>query len=322
MILLPAIAFSLLIGSSCGAKSSDSVAASESPANEYSSTFDADSAYSYVARQVSFGPRVAGSEAHDLCAAWIASEIERHGGKATVGDASRILADGSRRRVMNVSGTFRPEAPRRVLLLAHYDTRSTADQDPDPTKRNSPFDGANDGASGVGVVLEIARHWQELPEQLGLDVLLTDAEDDGNYSDDASWCIGSQLWAEELGESAPRPEYAILLDMVGGHGAIFTQEYFSMIHAREVVDRVWAAARRAGHADRFPNTLGGAINDDHVPLIGAGIAAIDIVEMSNPQTGSFNPTWHTTADNLGAISKATLKAVGETVMETLNADSK
>lgn len=281
------------------------------------STFDADSAYAYVAAQIAFGPRVPGSEAHTACAAMLASELQRHGAIVTVSDTVMRSTDGSMKAVRNISGRFRPDARRYIMLLAHYDTRPTADQDPDEANRDKPFDGANDGASGVGILLEIARHADELPENTGLEILFVDTEDSGNYSDDASWCLGSQAFATAMPPLKPRPAYAILLDMVGAKDATFSKEFFSNEYAPEVNAKIWNTAARIGHGKRFINSVGGAINDDHVHLLGIGIPAVDIIEMQHPATGSFNPTWHTMADNMDNISAETLRAVGETVLETI-----
>lgn len=280
--------------------------------------FDADSAYEYVARQVAFGPRVPGTSAHKECATWLESELKRHGAEVTVTDTTMRSTDGRLYPVHNITGRFNPTAVKRVMLVAHYDTRPTADEDPDPANRTRPIDGANDGASGTAVILEIARHASAaLPADRGLDILFVDTEDSGTHDDDATWCLGSQAYVASLEPGAPRPVYAILLDMVGGEDARFAREYFSDTYARPVNDRIWQTARQLGHGDRFPDRVGGAINDDHVHLLGAGIPTVDIIETTHPETGSFNPTWHTMADNIDNISRETLRTVGRVITATI-----
>lgn len=266
----------------------------------------------YLKRQVDFGPRVPVSEAHRLCADWLASKLRAMGAK--VDDATmhtRHPVTGADIAVRNIFAQFNPEASRRVLLLAHYDTRPWADEDSDPANHNSPIDGSNDGASGVAVALEIARLNDHLPAGSGLDILLTDVEDSGSYGNDESWCLGSNLWAQQLPYApANLPRYAVLLDMVGGADAVFRREYFSELYAPQINDLVWNAARTSGHSDRFINEAGGAVNDDHLPLIRAGIPTVDIIETRN---GGFNPTWHTVSDNFENIDPATLSAVGDVI---------
>lgn len=278
--------------------------------------FNSDSAYSYVAAQVDMGPRVPGTESHRLCRRFIENKLQQAGAVLSFQDTA-IIRNGKEIKVHNIHARFNPQAKKSVMLLAHYDTRPWADQESDPALKSRPIDGANDGASGVAVLLEIARHIRELPASTGIEMLFVDQEDAGNNDDDDSWCIGSQLWAESKIMPYKRPEYAILLDMVGAHDARFHREYFSYTYAKPVVDRVWNTASRLGYGDRFPSETAGAVNDDHIHLIQAGIPAIDIIECNNPRTGSFNPSWHTLSDNIDNIDPQTLKIVGEVILETL-----
>ncbi|MCX4331146.1 MAG: M28 family peptidase [Muribaculaceae bacterium] len=274
--------------------------------------FSADSAFTYLARQVAFGPRVANSAAHEACASWIASELARHGADTVIVQRADIEGFGP---AANIMGRFNAGAARRVLLLAHWDSRPWADEDPDPANHARPIDGANDGASGVAVLLEMARLMgRELPT-VGVDLLFVDAEDAGSAGDDDSWALGTQYWVEHMpyGVSEPMPDYAVLLDMVGGTGATFPRELFSDVNCRPLTARIWSLARKIGLAERFPDVTGGAVNDDHIPLIRAGIPAVDIIETNNPQTGSFNPTWHTMADNIENIDPAALGDAGKLV---------
>lgn len=278
--------------------------------------FSADSAYSYLARQVEFGPRVPNTEAHRRAGDWLVSELKRHGASVTEQKADLKAFDGTILHARNIFGQFNPEASDRILLLAHYDCRPWADQDPDPDKRNTPVDGANDGASGVAVLLETARQLKAGGYNKGIDILFVDAEDWGTDGDDESWAMGARYFAANPVVPGYSPSFAILLDMVGGKGARFPREYFSQQNAPMVNDAFWRAAHAAGHAQSFPNTMGGAVTDDHVELLKAGIPAIDIIEFNSGS--GFNHTWHTSSDNLSNISKQTLGAVGESLMQFLS----
>lgn len=309
---------------SCSGKSA-AAAAADTPAFEERGAFCADSAFAYVKAQTDLGPRVPGSAAHRACSDLLAAELRRFGADTVAIVGSPVVAwDGTTLPVRNIFARFGADRPARILLLAHYDTRPWADHDPDPANRNSPIDGANDGASGVGVILEIARNIGKEAPGIGVDILLTDCEDygapegKGGPDSEDTWALGARQFAENLPyAAAERPRYGILLDMVGGRSATFPHEYFSEVHASDALARVWGIAGRLGLRDRFPQTAGGAITDDHLHLIRAGIPTVDIIESANPATGSFNPTWHTLADNIDNIDPATLAAVGRVVLNTI-----
>lgn len=278
-------------------------------------TFDADSAYKYVAQQVEFGPRVPNTEAHRKAGDWLAAELKRHGAKVTEQRMQLTAFDGTRLDSRNIFGQYNPESPDRLLLLAHWDCRPWADEDPDPARRKLPVDGANDGASGVGVLLEIARQLGMDTPKKGVDILFVDAEDWGNEGDEDSWALGTKYFAENLPIEGYAPLGAILLDMVGAKGATFHREYFSEKSAPWLSEAVWKAARRLGYDDMFPNRMGSAVTDDHVQLIAHGIPAIDIIDY---RAGSgFDPNWHTGNDTLEGIDPATLAAVGHTLISIL-----
>lgn len=295
----------------------DSLAALRTP--------DADSLLAFVATQVAFGPRTPGSRGHADTRQWLQERLSAYGvDKVTVQEAPVTLFDGSRHTAYNILARTNPEANRRILLVAHYDTRPWADQDT-PEHHDTPIDGANDGASGVAVLLEVARQLQEHPlDSLGVDLLMVDLEDSGDPAggNDESWCLGTQAWVDNLPyDNRNRPLYGILLDMVGGRGATFPREYISQQYARTVNDKVWALANSAGLASRFPNSTGGSVIDDHLFINRAGIPCIDIIESANPITGSFNPTWHTLGDTLDAIDPATLRDVATLVLLTLSSEN-
>lgn len=282
-------------------------------ANSVKLEFNADSAYAFVERQVAFGPRVPNTVAHNNCRDWLISELTRHGAKVYRQDVALTAFDGSQLAATNIVGEYNPDASSRLLLLAHWDCRPWADEDPNPANHGKPVDGANDGASGVGVLLEIARLLSAGEVDCGVDILFVDAEDWGTEGDDQSWALGARHFANTPHKAGYRPNHAILLDMVGGHDAVFCKEYFSVQNAPLLVDKVWQVAEQSGYGNRFSAEIGGAVTDDHVELLKVGIPAIDIIEF-HPSTG-FNPTWHTIEDNMEGISKETLKAVGQTIAD-------
>jgi len=285
--------------------------------------FNADSAYTYVERQVAFGPRVPASQAHTSCADYLAKELERHGAKIYVQNATVTAYNGARLNANNIIGSYNPDNKRRILLFAHWDSRPYADHDPNANNHKTPVDGADDGGSGVGVLLEIARQLGQQAANVGIDIIFFDAEDYGtpefvkDYKAD-TWCLGSQFWAKNPHIQGYKADFGILLDMVGARGATFCKEYSSVRYAGPYVERVWAAARNLGYGKYFINTQGGAVTDDHVYVIaGRRIPCIDIINYDPDSDSGFGAHWHTLNDNLSIIDKSTLKAVGQTVMEVI-----
>lgn len=274
--------------------------------------FDADSAYANVKRQVDFGPRVPNSAAHEATAAWLASELRRYGAEVTEQKADLKAFDGTILKTTNIMGSFNPGAGNRLLLLAHYDTRPWADEDASSSNHDKPIDGANDGASGVGVLLETARLIGAHDTGQGIDILFTDSEDYGTEGNEDSWALGTRYFAENPIKPGYRPSEAILLDMVGGKDAVFPAEYFSRRSAPGLDDAFRKAAERAGHGNLFPKIYGSAVTDDHVELIKQGISSIDIIDYRVNE--GFCPTWHTLDDTMENIDRETLRAVGETLI--------
>lgn len=288
-------------------------------------SFDADSAFAFAKAQCDFGPRVMNTVSHDRCGEWIAQKFKEYGCKITDQYADLKGYDGTILKSRNIIAAHNPEAKNRVMLCAHWDTRPWADNDPDSTNWHKPIDGANDGASGIAVMLEIARLLsKDKTLKIGVDFVCFDAEDRGtpHWSDipdsEDSWALGAQHFAKNL-PAGFKPEYAVLLDMVGGRGAKFYREGLSMQAAPHIVQKVWKAARRAGYGSYFPNSDGGTITDDHLPLNQtAGIPAIDIIAYyPDCAQSSFGPTWHTVNDTMEFIDKNTLKAVGQTMVQVL-----
>lgn len=288
-------------------------------------TFCADSAYAFAAKQCSFGERTMNSKAHDLCGEWIMSKFREFGTTVEAQDAVLTGWDGTKLKSRNIIARFRPEHTTRILLCAHWDSRPWADNDPDSTNWRKPVMAANDGASGVAVMLELARLLQnDTTLNIGVDFVCFDAEDYGTpqwattpESGD-TWALGAQYWAENLPQGY-EARYGILLDMVGGEGAKFYQEGVSKQYANEIVNKVWRTASQIGYGSFFPMNDGGMITDDHVPVNEkAGIPCIDIIAYyPDCQQSSFGPTWHTVNDTMEHIDPNVLKAVGQTLVQVL-----
>lgn len=275
--------------------------------------FDADSAYEYVSRQVAFGPRVPNTPAHRAAGDWLTAMLRSRGANVIEQKMQLRAFDGTMLDARNIFAQFNPEASDRLLLLAHWDCRPWADNDPDPRNHRKPVDGANDGASGVGVLLEIARLLSASPlPHKGVDILFVDAEDWGMEGDDDSWALGTKYFVQNPPVEYYRPSGAILLDMVGADGATFYREYFSEKGAPQLNADVWSAASSAGFSNLFLSEIGTAVTDDHGPLLNAGIPAIDIIDYR--KDSGFDPHWHTVSDNMRNISKQTLNAVGGTLV--------
>lgn len=319
LIIAGAAVLAAFTASGCGgsraASSSDS--ASAEPMQVSVPQFSADSALSYVKMQTDLGPRVPGTPAHAAAADAYVNFFRTHGAEVIEQKHPVTTFDGTALTMRNIFARFAPEAERRILLLAHYDCRPWADQDPDPAKHKTPVDGANDGASGVGVLMEIGRlvSANPLADGVGVDILLVDVEDWGTDEQEDSWAIGANYFAKNPPVEGYFPDEAILLDMVGAKDAVFPQEYFSLQAAPQLVAAVWAAADAAGYGNYFPQKQGGAVTDDHRPLIDVGIPAIDIIDYRD-DTG-FEPNWHTVSDTFANISKETLQAVGGTLARYL-----
>ena len=286
--------------------------------------FNADSAYIYLQEQCNFGPRTMNSTAHDKCEKWIIQKFEQYGCKVTTQKATLNGYDGTPLRSTNIMASYNPKATTRIMFCAHWDCRPWADNDPDSTNWHKPIVAANDAASGVGVMIELARILKGSGLELGVDFVCFDAEDYGTpqwfEGEDPgdTWALGAQYFANNLPEGYA-PRYGILLDMVGGVGAKFYREGMSMQYAPAIVKKVWNAARQVGYGSYFPKDDGGMITDDHIPVNQtANIPCIDVIPYyPDCAQSSFGPTWHTIADNMDNIDKNTLKAVGQTMVQVL-----
>jgi glutaminyl-peptide cyclotransferase len=289
--------------------------------------FNADSSYAFIQQQVDFGPRVPNTEAHRKTANFLKKKLEEYGAEVTAQEFTAVTFDNNELQLQNIIASFFPEKQKRILLTAHWDTRPFADKDEE--RKYEPIEGANDGGSGVGVLLEIARvlGTANLKPGVGIDIILFDGEDWGppegaNIPDPKGfyrswWALGSQYWSKNKHEPGYSAFYGILLDMVGAKNATFYQEGISREYAPSVVRKVWQRAEKLGYGHVFIDRKAPAITDDHVFInVNAQIPTIDIVHY-DPKYGYFGDYHHTHKDNMDLISRSTLEAVGETVLHTV-----
>lgn len=282
---------------------------------------NADSVFYFVKKQVDFGPRVPGTLAHRQCGDFLVNQLKSFGPdtpKITEQHTTATTFDNKTIPVRNIIAAFHPERKNRILLAAHWDTRPFAEMD--NLKPHKPIDGANDGASGVGVLLEIARHLAQNDPGIGIDIIFFDAEDWGDTSGmvEDSYCLGSQYWAKNPHEPDYFPMYGILLDMVGGKEALFAIEDNSWRMAKSVVEKVWGTAEKLGYEELFINKRRGPIIDDHYyVMLHRRFPMIDIINYDPLSASRFGETWHTHNDNIENISKETLDAVSKTVIQVI-----
>ncbi|MBT8196114.1 MAG: M28 family peptidase [Bacteroidia bacterium] len=280
--------------------------------------FNADSAYSYIAQQVAFGPRALGTKGHEECAEYLIDKMSAFTDTVIVQRGSVKTYDGKVHAFQNIIGSIKPELNNRILICAHWDTRPIADHD--TKRRDEPILGANDGGSGVGVVLELARQLNTMDPKMGVDFILFDAEDYGQpdgyrpYMEN-SYCLGSQYWSNTPHVERYYARFGILLDMVGAENAKFTMEGTSMQFAPTLMKDIWNTASALGYSGHFVSKRTKSIVDDHLYINQiAGIPTIDIIEYSESTPTNFGHYWHTHKDNMDIIDRTTLKAVGQTVL--------
>lgn len=296
--------------------------------------FSADSAYHFIAQQMAFGPRVPQSSAHQACGDWLVQELQRLG--AQVEEQHGVMTDyaGEQQELRNIIARIPGNTSSAIILCAHWDTRPWSDEEEKEEERMLPVPGANDGASGVGVILEMARQFQCLRSTdrgtllPSVEIILFDCEDMGTplhftgSQRDHTWCLGSQYWAKKYVEKPEaerkKYQYGILLDMVGDPSATFPKEYFSMRYASSYVENLWYTAQRLGYGRYFIQQTSYPITDDHLYINTiAGIPCLDIIDYKVTNNTGFAEWWHTQDDDMQNINKQTLQAVGETVMTTI-----
>jgi hypothetical protein len=285
----------------------------------------ADSALLYIKEQCAFGPRVTGSDASRRCGDFLMERFKAFGAEVEEQTGTVTIWDGTQLPARNIIARINSSNSNRILLCAHWDSRPWADNDPDEANYHTPILAANDGASGVAVMLEICRILQKQPVQLGIDMICFDAEDLGTpqWAEDRlgssdTWCLGSRFWAQRARDDGYKARYGILLDMVGGYGATFSREGISMRLAQPLVNRVWQLAGQLGYRQFFPLTDNGSITDDHINVnIIAGVPCIDIIPYYHEGPSSFGPTWHTVKDTPENIDPNVLEAVGQTITQLI-----
>ena len=325
------IAITILL-TSCGEKRSQDAPKTNNDTKKTSviPSFNADSAYLFVAKQTSFGPRVPETQAHSDCSQWLTAKLNAFADTVIVQEFRTKLFNGRGIDGQNIVASFHPEAKKRIVLAAHWDSRPYADHDPNEANLRKPIDGANDGASGVGVLLECARLFKQQPlsNNLGVDIVLFDLEDYGPHQEQAElyyddrvnyWALGSQYWSRYPHVYGYKAYYGILLDMVGGPNPNFQKEYYSVGFASWLSNKVWRKAYDLGYRPYFSNELGTMISDDHIPMNQiAGIPTIDIIDLQpNSINGCFPDVWHTLDDNLEHIDKTTLGMVGDVLVHII-----
>jgi hypothetical protein len=293
--------------------------------------FSGDSAYSFVEQQLAFGPRVPNTKEHRLAGSWLVETLKGYGAQVIEQDFTAETYDGQELFLKNIIASYKPEAKKRLMLAAHWDTRPFADKDTDSLNWQRPIAGANDGASGVAVLLEVARllSQNQLPD-VGVDLVLFDGEDWGEpefYDEELQqanamrgkmyWCLGSQYWAARKHTPNYTAYYGILLDMVGAKDALFYQEGFSRQFAPSVVKKVWAWGQELGHGNHFIAKASSEVTDDHYFMNQGGVPSIDIIQYDPADDFYFGSYHHTLQDDIDIISKETLQAVGETVLHVV-----
>ncbi|MEZ0609334.1 M28 family peptidase [Fibrella sp. WM1] len=319
-----------LFVAACDDKKNQSSEATESGSTMVAApAFSGDSAYAFIEQQLAFGPRVPNTPAHVRGGDYIAAKLKAYGCEVTEQPFTAKAWDGTIIKGRNIIGSINPAAAKRILFSSHWDSRPRADNDSLAANHTKPVAAANDGASGVAVLLEMARTIQQAKTKptVGIDLVFFDAEDWGDGDevtgdreaasgdfDYIGFCLGSRHWAKNPHKPGYTAYYGVLLDMVGAKGATFMKEGYSMQYAPSVVQTVWNTASQLGFGQYFVDANGGAITDDHMaPNLIAKIPMIDIIHTS--QVGGFFPDWHTTEDDMRNIDRGTLKAVGQTLIQ-------
>ncbi|HAG17132.1 MAG TPA: glutamine cyclotransferase [Bacteroidales bacterium] len=287
--------------------------------------FNADSAFSFVAAQTAFGPRVPNTAAHQKCALYLQNKLRGYADTVMVQEFQMRAFDGTILNGKNIIASFNPKNEKRIFLSAHWDSRPFADHDPDAANHKTPIDGANDGASGVGILIELARLLQIQKAEMGVDIILFDLEDYGTpefaprtANSENTWALGSQYWSLNPHYPNYNAQYGILLDMVGAKNAVFRMEYFSMLYAPQIVKDVWKTAATLGFSDYFLLENGSSVLDDHYFINrNSQIPTIDIIQHDSKMASGFYEHWHTLNDNLQNIDKETLNAVGLVVTQVV-----
>ncbi len=289
--LIPIISLLLIFSASCSEKAPP--------------VFDGQQAFGFLEAQCDIGHRFPGSPEHEDLQRYLAGKLEEFGANVSFQPFDGILSTGDTLHLINIIGNYNTRSKRRILLGAHFDTRPVADMDPDPENRNKPIIGANDGASGVAVLLEIARVLQEHPPPVGVDIVLFDGEDYGEAGKPDDFCLGSTHFASHM--KGYRPFSVIIVDMIGEKDLVIDMEGFSRAAAPDLYNEIFDIAEKLGF-DQFRREAGATLIDDHLPFIQAGLQAVDLIDFDYEY-------WHTLEDTPDKCSPASLEAVGRVLME-------
>lgn len=281
--------------------------------------FDKNKAYEYVEKQLAFGHRIPGTPEHVATKDWYVSQLKEAGAKVEVQEFKSSFLRKKDMPSYNVIASFNSDHAKRVMLAAHWDSRLIAEKDPDEAKRDQPIMGADDGATGVAVLLEIANIIKANPIDLGIDIVLFDAEDQGETNgDNMTWCLGSQYWGKNPHIPNYKAKFGILLDMVGAENARFGHEGFSKSSAGQVMNKIWKLAQGMGYTDYFQDYDSGQVMDDHYHvMVQRQFPMVDIINMPD----GFGKYHHTHDDNIDIISKRSLKVVGQVVTAVIYKES-
>lgn len=291
--------------------------------------FDRDTAYQFVVDQLAFGPRVMNSEGHEAAKNWLVGKMKSYGADVIEQTFTAKAYTGLTLNGTNIISQYNPKLSNRIVLAAHWDTRHIADSPLSTERHDEPILGADDGASGVAVLMEIARQLNASPIELGVDIIFFDAEDYGFSKEEyanqqeqqesvLSYALGAQHWARNK-HTNQSYQYGVLLDMVGAKNAYFPKEGYSMQYAPQVVEKIWKLARSMGYGNYFADAEGGGVTDDHyfVNVMG-GVPMIDIINLPpDSNNKGFGHYWHTHNDNIDVIDKRTLRAVGQVILAVL-----
>ena len=325
-ILTPVLAFSLFYGCQSSTTENSITDEKEAPIHIITPDFDSESAYDKVKQQLEFGVRVPNTQGHTKCGDWMVDALKGFDLEVEEQNFEAFSFEGKALRARNIIGSYNPEATKRILLAAHWDTRAVADQDSE--RKLQPIPGANDGASGVAILLQIAEDISKADSKpnIGIDYVFFDAEDGGKpesfqgnpLNDYGGYLMGSEYWAKNPHKENYSAFYGVLLDMVGGFDATFHKDKISMRVAPSIVNKIWNTAASKGYGSLFLPSQGGDILDDHIPVIQhREIPMIDIIDQKINGDQTFYKHWHKHSDDINAIDKNTLEAVGETLLLTL-----
>ncbi|MDI6766512.1 MAG: M28 family peptidase [Bacteroidota bacterium] len=276
--------------------------------------FDGIQAFAYLKSQTDFGARVPGSDAHKKCLNYLHLELQKYADGVTLQPFKHIGYSTETIQMTNIIASFNLKATTRILLLAHWDCRPFADQDPNPKNQTKPVLGANDAASGVAVLLEIARHLKQTPPKVGVDILFTDGEDYGKEGDLKNYLLGAKYFSKNLPQGF-KPVFGILLDMVGDSQLEILKEPYSIKYAPDIVELVWSTAKKLNIYQFVDDVRQYGVIDDHLPLNEVGIKTINIIDFAYPDES--NSYWHTMEDTPDKCSPESLEAVGKVILHVI-----